>query len=78
MTICTPSGFEDWFRELGEPANSFDLPDQVEPFSEAVFPKMLALGKRLQTEIIQQEVRSPSTPHSPIGIGVNPRSSTAQ
>ncbi len=55
-TICTPSGFEDWFRELGEPANSFDLPDTVEPFSEAVFPKMLALGKRLQTETLRREV----------------------
>ena len=56
ITLCTPSGFEEWFRELGERATSFDLPDRVDPFSESDFPKMIALGKRLQTETIQREL----------------------
>jgi mannose-6-phosphate isomerase-like protein (cupin superfamily) len=56
LTVCTPAGFEEWFRVLGEPAKSFDLPDHVEPFSDADFPKMMALGKRLQTEIIGRQV----------------------
>jgi mannose-6-phosphate isomerase-like protein (cupin superfamily) len=56
LTVCTPAGFEEWFRVLGEPATSFELPDQVAPFSDADFPKMMALGKKLQTEIIARDV----------------------
>lgn len=52
MTFCTPSGFEEWFRQLGEPAASFDLPDHVSPFSESDYPKMLALGRQLHTEVV--------------------------
>jgi mannose-6-phosphate isomerase-like protein (cupin superfamily) len=52
LTICTPAGFEEWFRELGRPATSFELPDCVEPFSEAERLKMPALGRRLQTEVL--------------------------
>ena len=55
ITVCTPSGFEQWFRQLGEPAKSFDLPDKVVPFSEADFERMLALSKQLQTEIIPKQ-----------------------
>lgn len=56
MTLCTPSGFEDWFRHLGEPATTFELPDQVAPFAEADLPKMLALGRQLQVEVLQVKV----------------------
>ncbi len=52
LTVCTPSGFEEWFRVLGEPAASFDLPDLVEPFSESDLPGMIALGRKLRTEIL--------------------------
>lgn len=52
LTLCTPAGFEEWFRVLGEPAASFELPDHVSPFSEADYPKMLALGRQLHTEVI--------------------------
>ena len=44
LTLCTPSGFEEWFRQLGEPAKSFDLPNEVAPFAEADFLKMIALA----------------------------------
>ena len=56
MTLCTPSGFEEWFRALGEPATSFDLPEHVWQFSEADYAKMLALGKQLRTEVIGGDV----------------------
>ena len=56
VTLCTPSGFEEWFRQLREPARSFDLPEDVLPLAESDFPKMLALGNKLGTEIIPQEV----------------------
>jgi mannose-6-phosphate isomerase-like protein (cupin superfamily) len=56
ITLCTPSGFEEWFQKLGEPASSFDLPEKVVPFSEADFPKMLEVAKKLQTEIIPKQV----------------------
>lgn len=56
MTLCTPSGFEEWFRQLGEPATSLELPEKVVPFAEADLPKMLALGKRLQVEVLPDAV----------------------
>lgn len=54
ITLCTPGGFEEWFRTLGNPATSFDLPDRVPPFSEAEVRRMIALAKSLQTEIIRE------------------------
>jgi mannose-6-phosphate isomerase-like protein (cupin superfamily) len=56
ITVCTPPGAEEWFRQMGEPATSFDLPDEVVPFSESDFPRMLALSKKLEVEFIQREV----------------------
>lgn len=56
MTLCTPSGFEELFRVLGEPATTCDLPEHVSPFSEADYPKMLALGRQLHTEVIGRDV----------------------
>jgi mannose-6-phosphate isomerase-like protein (cupin superfamily) len=56
LTVCTPAGFEEWFRVLGEPATSFDLPDHVAPFSKEDFEKMVALGMKLKTEIIAKRV----------------------
>ena len=53
MTLCTPAGFEEWFQILGQPATSFDLPDRVEPPSEAEVGRMIALGRELQTEVIR-------------------------
>jgi len=52
ITLCTPAGFEEWFRALGQPATSFDLPERVQPFSEAEVRKMIALGRSLQTELV--------------------------
>ena len=54
ITVCTPAGFEDWFRELGTPATSFDLPDTVEPPSEAERAKMQVLAKQLGVQIVAQ------------------------
>ena len=54
LTLCTPAGFETWFRELGSPAVSFDLPDHPQQFSESEVKKMVALGQRLDTEIIRE------------------------
>jgi quercetin dioxygenase-like cupin family protein len=31
LTYIAPAGFEDWFRMLGKPAESFVLPDNAEP-----------------------------------------------
>ena len=56
ITVCTPSGFEKWFRELGEAATRFDLPETTTPFSDDTFAKMLILSKQLQTEMVQREV----------------------
>jgi quercetin dioxygenase-like cupin family protein len=53
ITVCTPGGFEEWFRTLGTPAENFDLPAQVEPFSPEELPRMLELGRKLQTELIR-------------------------
>jgi hypothetical protein len=53
ITLCTPAGFEEWFRELGQPAVSFDLPDHPQQFPESEAKKMIALGRRLDTETIR-------------------------
>ena len=53
ITLCTPAGFEEWFRELGQPATSFDRPDLVQPFSEPELKKMTALGQHLQVEMVR-------------------------
>ena len=52
VAICTPSGFEEWFQTLGTPAKSFELPDRIEPPSQAEVRKMIALATRLDTEIL--------------------------
>ncbi len=52
LTIATPAGFEEWFQVLGTPATSFDLPESVEPPSPEEFQKMLALSRKLGTEIL--------------------------
>src|SRR5215831_15932200 len=31
LTYIAPAGFEDWFRMLGKPAESFVLPDHAQP-----------------------------------------------
>jgi mannose-6-phosphate isomerase-like protein (cupin superfamily) len=54
ITLCTPAGFEEWFRELGQPAVSFDLLDHPRQFSEAEVKKMIALSRRLDGEIIRE------------------------
>jgi quercetin dioxygenase-like cupin family protein len=53
MTICTPGGFEEFFRTMGRPATSFELPESVQPFSEAEIGKMIALTKSLQVDLIR-------------------------
>jgi hypothetical protein len=54
ITLCTPAGFEEFFRKLCQPAVSFDLPDHPQQFSESEIKKMIALGQRLDTEIIRE------------------------
>jgi mannose-6-phosphate isomerase-like protein (cupin superfamily) len=53
ITIATPAGFEEWFRQMGRPATSFDLPERVDPPTQEEIHKMIALGKSLQTDIIR-------------------------
>ncbi|MGC4049547.1 MAG: cupin domain-containing protein [Paludibaculum sp.] len=53
ITLCTPGGFEEWFRTLGTPAASFEVPERVEPFSPADLPRMLELSRKLETDIIR-------------------------
>jgi quercetin dioxygenase-like cupin family protein len=53
ITLCTPAGFEEFFREMGHPATSFDLPDRVQPFSEADYRKMAELGRRLKVDTLR-------------------------
>ncbi len=53
ITLCTPAGFEEFFREMGKPATSLELPEKVQPFSSADLARMIAVGKRLQTEVIR-------------------------
>lgn len=52
MTLCTPSGFEEWFRTFGRPAKNFELPERVQPPSQEDFRKMIELGRKLDTEVI--------------------------
>ena len=54
ITIATPAGFEEWFRTLGTPAANFDLPDRVEPPSDAELRRMIALGRLLETETLRE------------------------
>jgi mannose-6-phosphate isomerase-like protein (cupin superfamily) len=53
ITLCTPAGFEEFFREMGHPATSFDLPDHVQPFSESDYRKMAELGRRLKVDTLR-------------------------
>ncbi len=54
LTICTPAGFEEWFRTMGKPATSLNPPETVQPFSEADIPKMMAVSRSLQVDIIRE------------------------
>jgi quercetin dioxygenase-like cupin family protein len=52
LTMVSPAGFEEWFQVLGTPAPNFDLPETVEATSPEEFPRMLALSRKLGTEIL--------------------------
>ena len=54
LTLCTPAGFEEWFRQLGTPAKSFDLPQRAVPPSPVEMNRMVALSKSLQVEILRE------------------------
>jgi quercetin dioxygenase-like cupin family protein len=56
LTVATPAGFEEWFREMGQPVDSLELPAETIPFAESDFPRMMAISKRLDTEIIPHPV----------------------
>jgi hypothetical protein len=49
----TRAGFEEWFRALGRPAASFDLPERGLPPTEDELRRMIALSKSLQVEMIR-------------------------
>lgn len=53
VAVCTPAGLEELFREMGQPAQSFEMPEDVAPFSEADLKKLQAVTRRLSTEIIR-------------------------
>jgi mannose-6-phosphate isomerase-like protein (cupin superfamily) len=52
VTFCTPGGFEEWFRTLGRPATRLELPDHLYQPTEAEVRQMIALGRKLETDII--------------------------
>lgn len=54
ITVCTPGGFEEWFRTLGRPAASFDLPAAVQPPSPDDLPKLIAMSRALQVETLRE------------------------
>jgi mannose-6-phosphate isomerase-like protein (cupin superfamily) len=53
ITICTPAGFEEWFRELGTPAANFDLPERVLPPTQDEIRKMIVLSQKLKTDLLR-------------------------
>jgi quercetin dioxygenase-like cupin family protein len=58
LTVCTPSGVEELFRQLGEPTTSFDLPEEVRPLPDSAVPKLIALSKQLNIELVNRELNA--------------------
>ena len=56
LNVLRPAGFEQWFRELGTPAEDFDLPLQPPPPSPELFARMQRLGERLRVYVLPGEV----------------------
>jgi len=52
LNYISPAGFEEWFRTLGVPADSLDLPAAVEPISEEIQRKAQELAPRLGVRLI--------------------------
>jgi quercetin dioxygenase-like cupin family protein len=52
LNYISPAGFEEWFRTLGTPATSFDLPATVEPMSEELEHKAMELGPKLGVRVL--------------------------
>ena len=52
LNYISPAGFEEWFRTLGTPAESFDLPDTVEPFSTELQIRAMELASKLGVRVI--------------------------
>jgi mannose-6-phosphate isomerase-like protein (cupin superfamily) len=50
VTICTPAGFEEWFREMGRPAES--LEPSAMPAGPPDFGKIAELSKKLQVQTL--------------------------
>lgn len=52
LNYISPAGFEEWFRTLGTPADSFDLSDTVEPFSSELQARAAELATKLGVRIL--------------------------
>lgn len=51
LILLTPAGFENWFTEFGEPAQSLTLPPMTEP-SYADVERMIEVGERYGIEFL--------------------------
>lgn len=52
LNFISPAGFEDWFRELGVPADSFELPADLPQMTEELQRKAAELSARLRVQIV--------------------------
>jgi quercetin dioxygenase-like cupin family protein len=51
LTYISPAGFEDWFRRLGTPATTFDLPEHIMPPTEAELAAIAELAPQFGVRI---------------------------
>jgi quercetin dioxygenase-like cupin family protein len=52
LNYISPGGFEQWFRTMGTPAESFDLPETIEPPHEGELQAMPQVSARLGVRIL--------------------------
>ncbi len=52
LNYISPAGFEEWFRTLGVPVDSFDLPAAIEPMSPELDGKAQELAPKLGVRVI--------------------------
>jgi quercetin dioxygenase-like cupin family protein len=52
LNYISPAGFEEWFRTLGKPADSFELPDAIEPLTGDLQVRAMELAPKLGVRII--------------------------
>ena len=52
LNFISPAGFEQWFRELGTPADSFELSTDLPPMTEELQRKSAELSAKLHVQIV--------------------------